>query len=198
MPSLADTSERSFEPYETITWEAFQREYLSREDGYTYEWLNGKVERTPNTTNAAQLYILNNLLNFFMRLKFQGQLSGQLMPESDLFFGDHHRRPEVCWLTDPQINALAEGEYEAPAFVIEVISNHDEMNTVVGKMQDYRAAGVQVVWHILPNHGEVHVYKGKALEEMKVCKGNDICSAAPILADFELPASEIFRRESAE
>lgn len=81
--------------------------------------------------------------------------------------------------------------------MIEVISNHDEMNTVVGKMQDYRAAGVQIVWHILPNHGEVHVYKGQALEVMKVCKGNDICSAAPALPDFELPATEIFQRESA-
>lgn len=198
MPSSVATSAPFSEPEATITWEAFQREYLSREDGYTYEWLNGMVERTPNAINAAQLYILNNLLNFFMRLKFQGQMSGQLMPESDLFFGDHHRRPYVCWLTDSQIHALAEGKYEVPAFVIEIISNHDEMNTVVGKMQDYRAAGVQVVWHILPNHGEVHVYKGQALEEMKVCKGNDICSAAPILADFELPASEIFRRESAD
>ncbi len=197
MPSSIATSPPFSQPEATITWEAFQREYLSREDSYTYEWLNGTVERTPNAMNAAQLYILNNLLNFFMRLKFQGQMSGQLMPESDLFFGDHHRRPDICWLTDAQINALAEGEYEVPAFVIEVISNHDEMNTVVGKMQDYRAAGVQIVWHILPNHGEVHVYNGQALEVMKVCKGNDTCSAAPVLPDFELPATEIFQRESA-
>lgn len=197
MPSSVATSAPSSRPEEVISWEDFQREYLSREDGYTYEWLNGKVERAPNAMNASQLYILNNLLNLFMRLKFEGQLSGQLMPESDLFFGDHHRRPDVCWLADPQINALADGKYEVPAFVIEVISNHDEMNTVVSKMQDYRAAGVQVVWHILPNHGEIHVYKGQALEEMKVCKENDNCSAAPVLPNFELPASKIFQREEA-
>lgn len=194
MPTSVGTSAPSSRPEEVISWEDFQREYLSREDGYTYEWLNGKVERTPNAMNAAQLYLLNNLLNLFMRLKFEGQLSGQLMPESDLFFGDHHRRPDVCWLADQQINALAEGKYEVPAFVIEVISNHDEMNTVVGKMQDYRAAGVQVVWHILPNHGEVHVYKGRALEEMKVCQGEDWCDAAPALAQFRMHAQEVFQR----
>jgi Uma2 family endonuclease len=198
MPSSVATSAPFPRPEEMISWENFQREYLSREDGYTYEWLNGKVERTPNAMNAAQLYILNNLLNFFMRLKFKGQLSGQLMPESDLFFGDHHRRPDVCWLTDQQINALAEKEYEVPAFVIEVISNHDEMNTVVSKMQDYRSAGVQVVWHILPNYEEVHVYKGQALEEMKVCKGEERCEAAPALPHFNIKASEIFYREKAK
>ena len=194
MPSSVATSAPSSGPEEVISWEAFQREYLSREDGYKYEWLNGTIERTPNAMNAAQLYILNNLLNYFMSLKFEGQLSGQLMPESDLFFGDHHRRPDVCWLTDQQINALAEGAYEVPAFVIEVISNHDEMNTVVSEMQDYRAAGVKVVWHILPNHGEVHVYTGQALEEMKVCKGEDWCDAAPALAHFRMRAQEVFQR----
>jgi len=31
---------------ELISWEDFKSKYLTREDNYKYEWLNGKVERT--------------------------------------------------------------------------------------------------------------------------------------------------------
>ena len=71
MPSSVATSAPSSRPEKVISWEDFQREYLSREDGYKYEWLNGTIERTPNAMNAAQLYILSNLLNYFMGLKIR-------------------------------------------------------------------------------------------------------------------------------
>ncbi len=177
-----------------ISWEAFQQKYLTREDNYKYEWLNGKVEKTPVGMDKTQLYILNNLLNFFMSLKFNEKIGGQLIAEADLFFLDNHRRPDICWLTDEQIRRLAENEYEVPAFVIEVISSKDMMNKVAQKMQDYRAAGVQVAWHILPNFQEVHVYTGDKLENMTVCTEEMECSAAPALPGFKISAKAIFER----
>lgn len=30
----------------SISWADFQKKYLSREDNYKYEWLNGIVEKT--------------------------------------------------------------------------------------------------------------------------------------------------------
>jgi len=44
--------------------------------------------------NAAQLYILKNLLAFFRQLLSSNQVDGELMPESGLFFAGHHRRPD--------------------------------------------------------------------------------------------------------
>ncbi|MEO1262966.1 MAG: hypothetical protein AAFZ15_29425 [Bacteroidota bacterium] len=41
-----------------ISWEAFQREYLTREEGYKYEWLDGKIEKTERTVDSSQIYIL--------------------------------------------------------------------------------------------------------------------------------------------
>ena len=79
---------------ESISWEDFQQEYLTREDAYKYEWLAGSVEQSPNTMNAAQLYILKNLLAFFRQLLSSNQVDGELMPESGLFFAGHHRRPD--------------------------------------------------------------------------------------------------------
>jgi hypothetical protein len=49
-------------------------------------------------------------------------------------------------------------------------------------------------WHILPNHKEVHVYTGDKLDKMTVCTGQTVCSAAPILPGFALPAEEIFKK----
>ncbi len=177
-----------------VSWEAFQKKYLTREDGYKYEWLNGFVEKTPHTMDKSQLYILRNLLSWFRKFLSEGKVRGELLPEADLFFLENHRRPDICWLTDEQIDRLAENEYEVPAFVIEVISNKDMMNKVVHKMQDYRAAGVKVVWHILPAYEEVHVYSGEHLEEMQVCTKEKECSAAPVLPGFVIPSKEIFKK----
>lgn len=181
-----------------ISWEAFQRDYLSREDGYKYEWLNGIVDKTPAAMDKTQLYILRNLQEYFMQLKFEKKVSGQLIAEADLFFLKNHRRPDICWLTDKQIDRLAENEYEAPVFIIEIISNNDVMNRVFSKMQDYRAAGVQTVWHILPQHQEVHVYTGEYLEKMSVCFENALCSASPALPNFNIPCADIFRKISSK
>lgn len=179
---------------EYISWEDFQKEYLVREDGYTYEWLDGKVEKTPNSMDKKQLYILLNLMNYFYSLKFSKKLDGSLISEADLHFLKNHRRPDICWLTDEQIGLLAEDANEVPALIMEVISTNDMMNRVAAKMQDYRAAGVQVVWHIFPEHQQVHVYSGKNLDKMLVCSDDAICSAAPVLPAFQIKVNTIFEK----
>lgn len=69
-----------------ISWNDFQRRYLTREDGYKYEWLNGTVEKSENSMTPIQFYILENLQNFFFRLKFEGKTTGQFVQEADIFF----------------------------------------------------------------------------------------------------------------
>lgn len=76
-----------------------------------------------------------------------------------------------------------------PLFVVEVISNNDMIKKVHQKMEDYRRAEVPVVWHIFPSLEEVHVYHGR---EMKIYKGDEKCSAAPVMPDFTLTVNEIF------
>lgn len=178
-----------------ISWEAFQRRYLSREDGYKYEWVNGQVEKTLRTMDRTQLYILNNILEHFMKLRITGKVEGQLITEADLFFkADLHRQPDVCWLTTAQINALADPNVlEIPAFLIEVISSKDQINRVRKKLLEYRDAGVQVVWHLFPAYQQVQVYSGARLEHSTVFEGDQLCSAATALPAFEMPVREVFR-----
>lgn len=177
-----------------ITWREFKSRYLRREDGYKYEWVNGTVEKTRRSMDKTQLFILRNLLDFFLLLKTKGTVSGQLISEPDLFFLANHRRPDVAWLTNEQIDRLAYESDDVPAFIIEVISTNDQMNLVHRKMQNYQAAGVQVVWHVFPVLGIVHVYAGERLEKMTVCSGDDVCSAAPALPAFAMPVGDILKK----
>ncbi len=177
-----------------VSWEGFEKKYLSREDGYKYEWVHGIVEKTDQSMNPTQLYIQKNLIQFFHKLLFAKKVFGELLAEADLkFLSDVHRRPDAAWLTDEQIYRLAKpGVIEVPPFVIEVISKNDTTEKLEKKMDEYRTASVKVAWHIFPNNNTVHVYSGANMTDMKVRKGDDVCSAAPVLPEFKMKVSEIF------
>lgn len=174
-----------------ITWEQFQRRYLSREDSFKYEWVNGQVEKMPRSMDKTQLYILLNLMRFLTHLKISTpHLMGELLSEGDTFFAGNHRRPDIAYYTDAQIQAARHNEDVHPDFVIEVISKNDQLEKVARKMEDYRAAGVPVVWHIFSQSKQVHVYRGK---QMTICTGDDLCSAEPVIPGFVLPVGEVFK-----
>jgi Uma2 family endonuclease len=175
-----------------ISWAAFKADYLEREDGFNYEWVNGAVEKTPRSMNRKQFYIVQNLQRFFSQLYSDGKVSGSLIPEGDTFFGENHRRPDVAYYTDEQIESAAEDNEAEPQFIIEIISTTDEMNRVHRKMKDYRASEIPVVWHIFPELHEVHVFHGRKSE---IFIGDEICSAAPVLPGFQMSVDAIFKRK---
>jgi Uma2 family endonuclease len=175
-----------------ISWEEFEKEYLSREDQYKYEWVNGMVEITERSMNQYQFYILKNLRRFFESLRAIGKYAGELEPEFDTFFLEKiHRRPDIAYFTEDQIARMAYGGNGVPAFLIEIILTNDAANLVQQKMKNYRDAGVSVIWQIYPELQEVHVYHG---EGSTICSGEKICSAAPALPDFALSANDIFKK----
>ncbi len=175
-----------------ISWEDFQRKYLLREDAYKYEWLGGEVEKTKREMDQLQIFIIDNLTTFFRQLLSDKKIDGLLVQEGDFFFPINHRKPDIAFVDREQINLTKQGQHIVPRFVIEIISTHDKMEKVSKKMLDYRRGGVQCVWHIFPKMAEVHVYHGAYLDEIAVCRGHRICSAAPALPEFALPAEQIF------
>jgi Uma2 family endonuclease len=190
MPIKVQTPQNGSKPTKPLTWETFKSRYLSREDGYTYEFVNGHVEKTKRSMDYTQVFILDNLLNYFEQLKMQGKTTGRLAGEIDTFFSDSHRRPDVCYLTNEQMKAGRHGFPPVPEFVVEIISNNDKMKRVEEKMLDYWRAEVPVIWHIYPDLQVIHVYNGK---NMVVCMGDDLCSAAPVLPDFIMSVNDIFK-----
>ena len=176
-----------------ISWEEFQRRYLSRENTYKYEWVNGEVVKTKRTMDYSQIFILKNLVNFFNQIKSKQKIDGMLISEVDTFFLENHRRPDIAWFTDEQIAKAKDGIKPVPQFIIEVISTKDQLNLVEQKMDNYRAAGVKVVWQIFPFFEKVHVYACENLDSMTVCKGDRLCTAAPALPDFVMAAKDVFK-----
>lgn len=178
-----------------VSWESFQNRYLSREDGHTYEWSNGTVEKSLNSMDITQLYIWDNLDTFFKRLSQQKNITGKLVAEVDILLNPlTHRRPDVAFLTKEQIRNGKYEQIQIPAFVAEIISPNDKANRVSRKTREYFAAGVQVVWNIYPALHEVHVYESPSAS--RICRGDERCSAEKAIPGFAMPVSEILKLEA--
>jgi Uma2 family endonuclease len=173
-----------------ISWEQFQKQYLSREDGFKYEWLNGIIEKTPRTMFQHQLVIVDNLMEMFDLLKLQNKVTGRLMTEIDSLFDDNHRRPDIAYYTTEQIKKTRTKENQVPSFIVEIISTTDNINRVNRKVDDYFDAGVKVLWHIYPDLKKVDVYESN--RHILICKNTDLCSAEAAIDGFVMTVNQIF------
>ncbi len=161
---------------EFIDWE-------QPEDGFKYEWNDGELIKFTgmNKTHLKLIRILNRL---FLKTKAH-QLGGELIQENDVYLtGIQMRRPDLSYFSSEQIDNSDDSEEPIPEFTIEVISGNDQINKVEEKIVEYYKAGVKVVWLIFPERKSVHVYTSR--RDVKICIENDICSAAPVLPEFEI------------
>ena len=158
-------------------------------DGFKYEWNDGELIQFAGM-NKNQLYIYNTLLDLFI---FKGyNLSGILVREYDTkLSGIQLRRPDIAYLTKNQVQLGKNGEDVIPEFIIEIISGTDNINKVEEKITEYFKSGVKVVWNIMPEQQLVYVYTSR--KSVKICSENDICSARPVLNDFEISVKSIFQ-----
>lgn len=118
---------------------------------------------------------------------------GNLIAEPDVMLtGIQMRRPDIAYFTREQIRlGRVNKEDVIPEFVIEVISTNDQILQVRKKLNEYFKNGVKVVWLVYPNEQEVEVFT--SYKQVKICTGDDICSASPVLPDFEISVSDIFK-----
>lgn len=170
-----------------LTLQDFRRKYSEREDGYKYEYKDGAIIKSPGNMNPKQLFIVKNLSRRFAQTQAYAQ-GDELIAEVDqLTAPSRQRRPDLSFWTSERIKTADESVSD---FVIEIISPTDKLEDVEDKLNEYFEAGVKVVWQIRPRTQSVHVYTSPT--SVTICTGDRICSAAPVLPDFELTASEIF------
>ena len=187
-PQVASKNEQK-NGQKKISWVQFQEQYLSREDGFKYEWLNGIIEKTPRIMDYKQLQIVENILAFFDALKAAKNIQGRMHEEVDTFFDTHHRRSDICFISSEQLKNI-KIEAPVPAFVVEIISTTDSVNRINRKVDDYFDADVKVLWHIFPESRKVHVYENN--EHILIRSGQDICSAEAAIEGFALSVDAIF------
>jgi Uma2 family endonuclease len=173
-----------------MTLEQFWHKYSDREDGFKYELNQGIVEKTPRRMKIKELYIADNIRRAFSQTSAY-QAGDGLFDEVEIeTLHEQGRRPDMAYVTKSQLN---KGDNRSlPSFVIEVISDTDGINRVNNKLGEYFQAGMQVVWHILPQQKQIYVYTSPI--DVKICQGEMLCSAAPAVLDFQMTANAIFQK----
>ncbi len=79
---------------------------------------------------------------------------------------------------------------QAPDLVVEVASPTDSASSFQAKLEQWLAAGVQLVWVAYPNTKSVVVYN--AQREGKLLRAEDMLTGDPVLPGFSCKVSEIF------
>lgn len=167
----------------------FLRAYADREDGYKYEWNDGTVEKM-QAMNQQQAIIQAIIMRYFVQTQVFKQ-GGLFTSETNMDTSPVQlRKPDLAIYTNEQLLLMKQGQNQIAPWVAEVISPTDNINQVNQKLDEYFQAGVQVVWHIFPDSQQVYVYTSP--EQVTICRGKTICSAAPALGDLEITAEELF------
>jgi Uma2 family endonuclease len=158
-------------------------------DGYKYEWFDGEIIKF-DKMKKKHLKLISVLLDLFDTTIAKSK-RGRLIPEQDVELSAiQMRRPDLVFFNGIQIANSDTDEEPIPEFVIEVISPTDDAFKIEEKLGEYFKAGVKVVWHIYPELKLVYVYSGR--KQVVICSDDDICSAQPVLSDFEISANELF------
>ena len=157
-------------------------------DGFKYEWNDGEIVRFSGM-KKKQYFVYNILSKLFYEKGYHQK--GTLMAEPDVMLtAIQMRRPDIAYFTDEQVEQGRKGEDVIPAFVVEVLSETDQVYRIEEKIAEYFKAGVQVVWNIIPEHEVVYVYTSR--KQVTICLDDDVCSAAPVLPDFSISINDLF------
>jgi Uma2 family endonuclease len=174
-----------------IALEKFLELYTNRETPYKYEWNNGIVEKTERTMNRDQFPLLRKLLRLFETTKAHAE-GGILTTEVDMFLPKTRRtrRADIVFVSAELMEKAADNEPTVCPFVIEIVSKNDQINENDTKLIEYFQNGIEVVWFIIPKLQKVEVYT--SIRDVKLCYAEDICSAAPVLPDFQISVNDLF------
>ena len=172
-----------------LTLQAFRRRYSEREDGYKYEYNEGEIEKTESKMKVSQIHIVKNLTRRFLQTKAFASGDELVLELEQMTSPVKLRRPDLTYV---KLGSIKTGDESISDFVVEIISEHDNIKKVYRKLEEYFAADVKVVWLIFPDLDQVHVYT--SIFDITICKGDKVCSAAPVLPDFEMTASEVFTK----
>jgi Uma2 family endonuclease len=174
-----------------VTLEKFLERYNNREDPFKYEWNKGTIEKKNRTMNRDQYLIVEILTDLLYRIKDKNK-RGFLGQEVDMYLPsiDRTRRADIAYLTRDLMELSKDNRPIVCPFVIEVISKNDQINEVDEKIIEYFENDVKVVWVIFPKLKKVEVYT--SIRDVKICFDNDICSANPVMDDFNISVNDLF------
>jgi len=105
------------------------------------------------------------------------------------------RSPDVSWIKIERWNALTPEQRKrflplCPDFVIELVSESDDLADTQAKMREYIANGLQLGWLINPKSQQVEIYRPN--QEIEVLQSPANLSGEDVLPGFILDLQPIF------
>jgi len=101
------------------------------------------------------------------------------------------RAPDVAYVPRERISNLdpKHALKVVPALAVEVLSAYNTAREMSRKIQQYRDAGIELIWVVDPEKGEVDIYSSLPL---KTLRQGDTLRDDNILPGFSLPLSVVF------
>ena len=157
-----------------------------------YELVDGVLVEKPMGIEAN---IVAGLVATEFNLYFRNRAIGHAVPEQTFQCFDHApgriRRPDVAVVLLASLADLPEGHIRVrPDLAVEVVSPNDEVYELDEKLEDYRLAGVPLVWVLNPQIRKVTVRHadGRILE----LSDADTLTADPVLPGFSAKVGDLF------
>lgn len=121
--------------------------------------------------------------------KFFDSSTGFLLPNQAI------RSPDASWISGERWKALPVEERKkfvplAPDFVIELLSESDELNFAKLKMQEWMNNGVRLAWLLDPFQKMTYIYQQN--KEPEIFSGAVVLKGEDVLPNFELDLKEIY------
>jgi Uma2 family endonuclease len=164
-----------------------------------YEVVNGEiVDKT--TVGVRQVNIASRIFYFLCVFALPKRL-GQ--PAIEALFHLHNdspeRRPDVAFVADsrwPFDLEAPEGNSwpVVPNLAVEVISPSNTYNEIRQKIQEYFAAGVELVWVVSTDLRQVEAFTAAGGYQLVTLDQN--LKGDPVLPGFELPLRDLFSKRS--
>ena len=177
----------------TVTeFEAWQNE--QGEEG-NYEFVRGRIIPKP-AMKQNEFYIVKFLNRLFIGTEAFRE-GYELLQEGDSYVDTERKRiPDLALFSDEQIKKARNGVRSGTLFAVEILSDSEKENDIIEKItergpQDYFDAGVQLVWYIAPKFQKIYAYTSP--DDIRVFRGEQIISAAPVLPGFQFAVADMFR-----
>ena len=105
------------------------------------------------------------------------------------------RSPDLSWITLKKWNALTPAQRRkflpiCPDFVVELVSESDDLQEIEEKMQEYLENGLGLGWLIIPKTRQVQIYRPQ--QALEILESPMSLSGESILVDFVLDLTPIW------
>ncbi len=105
------------------------------------------------------------------------------------------RSPDLSWITLDKWNQLTPEQRRkflpiCPDFVVELVSESDELAEIEKKMAEYLENGLQLGWLIIPKTRQVKIYRPQ--QAVEILESPMVLSGESVLMDFSLDLTPIW------